>query len=123
MLDWCAEAPVNGAGFAVTQFQPSPPSPLPTAPAGMRSSTHRKLLTGPFVPLPGVEFVPPPAFVLNVLTPARSQAARPPYMVNAMPRMVLPSRPTAIAGTSRRTHLPNTGTAPIDLRLSVPRTP
>src|SRR5439155_13074499 len=100
MLDWCAEAPVNGAGFAVTQFQPSPPSPLPTAPAGMRSSTHRKLFVEPFVPPPGGVFVLPPPFVLNALTPARSHAMRPPYAVNAIPRTVLPSRPTARAGTS-----------------------
>jgi hypothetical protein len=36
--------------------------------------------------------------------PARSHVARPPCRVKAIPLSVLPSNPTALAGTLRRTH-------------------
>ena len=44
--------------------------------------------------------------------PVLSQVTRPPFSVKAMPRIVALSRPTALAGTSRRIHLPVSGSAP-----------
>jgi len=39
-----AFVPANGAGLEVVQVQPSPPEPLPLAPAGSASSNHTALL-------------------------------------------------------------------------------
>src|SRR5579884_364458 len=50
---------------------------------------------------------------VNVPLPASSQVARPSYSVKAMPRIVLPSKPTALDGTYRGTHWPVGGSAPI----------
>src|SRR5262249_2954105 len=55
--------------------------------------------------------------------PDLSHAARPPYRVNAMPLRVLPSNPTAEAGTSSFTQPPPAGNPPIYFRDAVPPTP
>src|SRR5262245_26649355 len=45
--------------------------------------------------------------------PARSQVARPSVSENAIPLSVRPSSPTSAAGTSKRTHCPSAGSAPM----------
>ena len=55
--------------------------------------------------------------------PAASQVARPLKALNAMPVTVLPSSPTNLAGTSRRTQPPAAGKGPMNRRPSVPATP
>ena len=45
--------------------------------------------------------------------PVLSQVARPSYWAKPMPTIVLPSRATALAGTSRRTHWPAAGIGPM----------
>src|SRR3954452_5210587 len=55
--------------------------------------------------------------------PAASQLARPLKRVKAIPRSVLPSSPTWLAGTSRRTHRPLAGSDPIYRRLADPELP
>lgn len=47
-----------------------------------------------------------------VAMPALSHVARPPTRKNPMPVTVLPSSPTALAGTLRRTHCPVDGNTP-----------
>ena len=55
--------------------------------------------------------------------PARSQVARPPCSVKAMPVTLRASSPTSAAGTSSRTHCPVAGNGPMKRRLAVPSVP
>src|SRR5256884_6571601 len=55
--------------------------------------------------------------------PARSNHACPSESVKAMPLMVLPSNPTAEAGTSNLTQTPVGGNEPAAYLLAVPGTP
>ena len=48
-----------------------------------------------------------------VAMPAVSQMALPSTRTKAMPLRVLPSRPTALAGTLSRTHAPSAGSGPM----------
>src|SRR6185503_1575803 len=104
----------NGAGLALTQFQVSPPSAAVTAPRGRESSIQTVLVRVPPLPPPvvvGGGVVPPEPEPAPL--PAASQVTRPLKALKAMPRMLLPSSPTWLAGTSRRTHWPAAGSAPM----------
>src|SRR3954470_19811109 len=55
--------------------------------------------------------------------PDESHVTFPLNALNAIPRRLLPSSPTWAAGTSKRTHLPAAGNAPIERRLFEPVVP
>jgi hypothetical protein len=66
--------------------------------------------------------MPEPVVVVGAvygLRPVLSHVARPPNCENVMPTMLLPSKPTEDAGTSRRTQVPAAGMAPIARRPAV----
>ncbi len=69
---------------------------------------------------PGAEL---PPYGEPEAVPARSHVARPPTSVKAMPPIRRLVRPTALAGTSRRTQLPGAGMSPMRRRLTVPSVP
>src|SRR5205823_1837450 len=57
------------------------------------------------------------------VNPATSHVARPSWSRNAIPYAALPSRATWLAGTSKVTHCPNGGSAPMWRRLGDLSTP
>src|SRR5258708_26810155 len=83
------------------------------APTGKASSTHRKSF-GEGVGSGSAD---------AVRLPVRSQVARPASKPNDIPLTLWPSRPTSLADTSNRTHLPAAGISPTRRLPFVPFVP
>src|SRR5687768_10622157 len=114
MLVWRAFVPLLGVGLLVTQFH----ALFDVAPAGSASSSHSVLTVA--VPVRVEEVVAVVAGVVaGMPLPTVSSVTRPLESVRPMPPTVAPSRPTRLAGISKRTHWPAAGNAPMWRRLEV----
>src|SRR5438132_10509425 len=83
-----------------------------------RDSSLTTLVTAPLGNTSSIQTESPAGVVgrggaFAVALPARSQVARPASRANDIPFSVAPSNPTALAGTSRRTHVLAFGIGPI----------